>query len=345
MTRAALLVLLLQLSACNNNDTQTINYGPGVPLGSENLGVIVNDDDPASLRIADYYMEKRRIPAKNLLHVHFKPGEQIMRPEVFRTLKAKVDAVTPKNVQAYVLTWMAPYRVGCMSMTTAFAAGFNEAFCVQGCKLTRKSPYFDSDSRRPWDDFGWRPTIMLAGETFADVKALIDRGIASDHTNPEGTGYLVSTTDRARNARARYYNGILLMQSDRFKFKLIQRNTLKYRSDVMFYFTGLAKVPDIASNQFLPGAIADHLTSSGGELTGSSQMSSLRWLQAGATGSFGAVVEPCAFVQKFPRPDIVINRYLNGETLIESYWKSVEMPGQGVFIGEPLATPFSTSPD
>jgi uncharacterized protein (TIGR03790 family) len=92
-----------------------------------------------------------------------------------------------------------------MSITTAFAAGFNEAFCVQGCKHTKKSPWFDSDSRRPWDDFGWRPAIMLAGETFEDVKMLIDRGITSDHTDPEGTGYLVSTTDRARNARARYF--------------------------------------------------------------------------------------------------------------------------------------------
>ena len=50
--------------------------------------------------------------------------------------------------------------------------------------------------------------------------------------------------------------------------------------------------------------------------------------------------EPCNFVQKFPRPNLVIDTYLNGETLIESYWKSVEWPGQGIFIGEPLATPF-----
>jgi hypothetical protein len=26
--------------------------------------------------------------------------------------------------------------------------------------------------------------------------------------------------------------------------------------------------------------------------------------------------------------------------LIEAYWKSVRMPGQGIFIGEPLARPF-----
>ena len=32
--------------------------------------------------------------------------------------------------------------------------------------------------------------------------------------------------------------------------------------------------------------------------------------------------------------------YLSGETLIEAYWKSVRMPGQGVFVGEPLARPF-----
>jgi uncharacterized protein (TIGR03790 family) len=108
----------------------------------------------------------------------------------------------------------------------------------------------------------------------------------------------------------------------------------------MFYFTGLAHVEGIDSNQYRPGAIADHLTSAGGKLTGGSQMSSLRWLQAGATGSYGTVVEPCAFVQKFPRPNIVVDRYLNGETLLEAYWKSVEWPGQGVFIGEPLAAPF-----
>ena len=108
----------------------------------------------------------------------------------------------------------------------------------------------------------------------------------------------------------------------------------------MFYFTGLTRVAGIDTNRFLPGAIADHLTSAGGQLTDSRQMSSLRWLEAGATGSYGTVAEPCNFVDKFPRPNLVIDSYLDGETLIESYWKSVAWPGQGVFIGEPLATPF-----
>jgi hypothetical protein len=33
-------------------------------------------------------------------------------------------------------------------------------------------------------------------------------------------------------------------------------------------------------------------------------------------------------------------RYLAGESLVEAYWKSVAMPGQGVFVGDPLARPF-----
>lgn len=69
-------------------------------------------------------------------------------------------------------------------------------------------------------------------------------------------------------------------------------------------------------------------------------MSSLRWLEAGATASYGTVLEPCAFTEKFPNPAIVLKHYLAGESLIESYWKSVAMPGQGIFIGEPLARPF-----
>jgi hypothetical protein len=50
--------------------------------------------------------------------------------------------------------------------------------------------------------------------------------------------------------------------------------------------------------------------------------------------------EPCNLPQKFPYPAVVIGRYLQSETLIEVYWKSVRMPGQGIFIGVPLAAPF-----
>jgi hypothetical protein len=69
-------------------------------------------------------------------------------------------------------------------------------------------------------------------------------------------------------------------------------------------------------------------------------MSALRWLEAGATGSYGTVVEPCNLLGKFPNPGVLMRHYLQGSTLIEAYWRSVQMPGEGIFIGEPLAAPF-----
>jgi hypothetical protein len=91
----------------------------------------------------------------------------------------------------------------------------------------------------------------------------------------------------------------------------------------------------------VPGAMADHLTSVGGRLTETAQMSSVRWLEAGATASYGTVVEPCNILSKFPHPAVAMWHYLEGDTILEAYWKSVARPGEGVFIGEPLAAPFA----
>lgn len=316
-------------------------YHMSAHLGAEDMGVIVNDADPLSVKIAQYYQMKRRIPASNIIHVSFKPGISSMTRAEFQKIKSVVDIATPRNVQAYVLTWTLPYRVECMSVTTAFAGGFDEAFCSRACSPTKLSPYFNSRSQRPYDDYQWRPTMMLAGLKFDDVRKLIDRGIASDHTFPHGVGYLVSTSDKARNVRAVLYPEIIQQYlGSWFDLRFTKTDFIEKKNNVMFYFTGVAQVKALDTIQFVPGAMADHLTSNGGELIGSSQMSSLRWLEAGATGSYGAVVEPCNYLGKFPHPGIIIDNYLNGRSLIEAYWKSVAMPGEGVFIGEPLANPY-----
>ena len=132
------------------------------------------------------------------------------------------------------------------------------------------------------------------------------------------------------------------MAGDLIDVQVVKGAALQDKHDVMFYFIGAAQVDKLDTNRFLPGALCDHLTSFGGDLTGSSQMSSLRWLEAGATGSYGTVVEPCNVPGKFPNVGLLMRRYLSGETLLEAYWKSVAMPGQGLFIGDPLARPYAT---
>ena len=341
LLRGVVAALLLQTGAQAAPSEPVLTDFPQPGLSADQLGVIVNDDDPDSVAIAAYYREKRGIPAANLIHVRFKPGRSTLTRAEFVNLKRRVDRITPRQVQAFALTWAQPYRVDCMSITSAFAFGFDPIYCAHTCKPTQPSPYFNSDVARPYATYRIRPTMSLAAASVAEARKLIDRGVAADGSNPSGTAYLVSTSDKNRNVRAAAYESVRMLMQRIIPTEIVETNALENKSDVMFYFTGLTQVPALNSNTFLPGAIADHLTSAGGVLFGGSQMSSLRWLEAGATGSYGAVVEPCNFAAKFPVPGIVMARYLQGETLIEAYWKSVQMPGQGIFIGEPLARPFA----
>lgn len=314
---------------------------PTVGLGPAQLAVVVNERDPLSLQIGEIYTRLRGIPSANLIRIEFEPGRSEMHPGEFAVLKRQIEAQLPPGIQAYALAWAAPYRVGCMSITTAFALGYDRAYCAEGCKLTRSSPYVASASTLPFDEVGLRPAMLLAAANAADAEALIRRGIAADGSLPEGSVYLVQTPDQARSSRVPQFAEAARRFAGRVPVQVLKTDALRDRPDVLLYQTGAAVVPGIASNRYLPGAVADHLTSYGGRLTDSGQMSAQRWLEAGATGSYGTVVEPCSFPQKFPNPIWLLESYLRGETLLEAYWKSVLMPGQGVFIGEPLARPFA----
>lgn len=314
---------------------------PKTGLQAEQLAVIVNMDDGLSRAIGKYYQVRRGIPERNMIRIRFKPGGADMEPGKFMTLWAQTRRQTAEDIQAYALTWALPYRVGCMSITSAFATGYDTRYCAaKRCNPTRQSPYFNASSSRPYQDFKLRPTMSLAAASLADAMALIDRGIESDGTFPDGTAYLLRTSDKGRNVRAVEFPAVVNYFRRLIDVRMRTADTLRNAKDVLFYFTGLRKVEDLDTLHFVPGAIADHLTSTGGILVGGHQMSSLRWLEAGATGSYGTVVEPCNYRQKFPSPGIVMQHYLHGETLIEAYWKSVARPGEGIFIGEPLARPY-----
>ena len=228
-----------------------------------------------------------------------------------------------------------------MSITSAFTFGFARRYCATGCKPTAPNPYYDSNSISPLKNFGMRLTMTIAAENFADAKALIDKGIAADHLHPKGSAYLVITDDKSRNSRAPSFEAAQDRVGYRLPTYVIRGAGIQNKDNVMFYFTGGKSIPYLSSINFLPGAVADHLTSHGGRLGGSTQMNAMEWLKAGATGSYGTVVEPCNFPQKFPNPKILMANYLNGDHLIEAYWKSVVWPGQGIFIGEPLSSPYA----
>ncbi len=106
--------------------------------------------------------------------------------------------------------------------------------------------------------------------------------------------------------------------------------------------TGSVRLVLDPAPDWVPGALADHLTSVGGVLNGQNAQSTvLEWIASGATASHGAVSEPCNHLQKFPHPQLLLLHYMQGSTAIEAYWKSVAWPQQSLFVGEPLAAPFA----
>ena len=121
LTRLASLLLLACFVASTLAAAPAHLLLPRTAIGADELALIINDDDPLSRQIGDYYQRTRRIPAANVIHLHFPPGRSALSKDEFARLKAEIDQATAPHIQAYAIAWSAPYRVGCMSMTSALA--------------------------------------------------------------------------------------------------------------------------------------------------------------------------------------------------------------------------------
>ncbi len=313
-------------------------------LLASQLGLVINTADPYSLAVGEYYAQRRGLQPQQILRVTL-PVTETLSESDFETLREQIAARLGSRIQALVLAWNMPYAVGCNSITGALALGLDLALCRHSCDRSRASPYFNSASIRPFTDLGMRPAMLLAAGTEAEGRALVDRGVAADGAAlrlgaPPALALYLPTGDAARNVRAPWYP-----PAGRFhgvEIEHLPLSELAGQRRLILLQTGAVTVPALDTLQWLPGALADHLTSFGGQLAGrTNQTTALDWIRSGATASHGTVSEPCNHPQKFPHPLVLLGHYLQGATAIEAYWKSVAWPQQSLFIGEPLAAPFA----
>lgn len=313
----------------------------GTALSPGQVAVVVNDADLDSQEVGNYYLRARKIPAENLVHVNIPSHAPKLSESQFSQLRRTIEAQLQPDIQAIVLVWTTPYAVECNSITAALTLGYDAAQCRNTCAPGKSSAYFNSRSQQPYKDLGLRLSMLLPVQSVAQAKALIDRGVISGFRTLPSTAYFLISSDQPRSSRSRWYPKPGYIAPRQLSIEVLQANTLENKEDVMLYQVGLPIVTNLSTLEFLPGALADHLTSFGGDLQGQpGQMSSLRWLEAGATASYGTVSEPCNHWQKFPHPQVLLKSYLGGASAIEAYWKSVAWPAQGLFIGEPLAAPY-----
>ncbi|MCP5065983.1 MAG: hypothetical protein GY946_05390 [bacterium] len=187
------------------------------------------------------------------------------------------------------------------------------------------------------------------GNSTPEVMACIERGIASDGTHPKGTVYLMENKNVRATTRMPFFDKtIKMLEALGGKAERLVGGKKKQdgkcpvdRPDVMGVVAGIASFNWAkCGSVFLPGAIAEHLTSFGAHFRTGSQTKCTEYIRHGATGTCGAVIEPYAIWQKFPLP-FMHGYYREGSSLAEAFHQSLVNPYQMLIIGEPLAQPYA----
>jgi uncharacterized protein (TIGR03790 family) len=318
----------------------------GGRLHAADLGLVINLADSASVAVGEHYIAARALRPEQVLRLTV-PVKPVLDGAEFDRLKRAIDAAFGRNIQALALAWTTPYAVECNSITGALALGVDSELCKHSCGRSRPSSYFNSASFRPLSDHGFRPAMLLTARTVDQAMALIDRGVAADGSlrlrgRPPVQAMFLTTDDVPRRVRTPLYPVPGLIRPLGVEVRIAPAAALNHTPRVLLAITGSARVELDPAPDWVPGALADHLTSTGGDLlTGQGQSTALDWIASGVTASHGTVSEPCNHLQKFPHPQVLMGHYVQGATAIEAYWKSVLWPQQSVFVGEPLAAPFA----
>lgn len=331
-----------------------------------NVIVVVNQNSTNSMQLGNDYCEQRGVPSQNLLRMTGWAGGSInWSPADFETclrnpLLAMIAGRGLTNQAQFVLLSMdIPYRVtdgiNNNSTTSALFYGFKTNTAPPpgrpaSCSLPDNSSNSYAYSELPFSQATPNTAstnsflaMMLTATNLADAEATLRRSVAADSSFPTQTVCLAKTSDPARNVRFVEFDNAIFDNQVAGNFALTRINTNSTAFTNLFgLLTGLEAF-SLKTNAFVPGAIGDSLTSFGGYiLENTGQTPALAFLEAGAAGSYGTVVEPCNWPQKFPDP-VDYFYQTRGFSLAEDYYQSVLNPFQGLLVGEPLVAPFARS--
>jgi uncharacterized protein (TIGR03790 family) len=344
------LLLLLGLSSVT-----TPLFGAGSGL---NTLVIANQNSSNSCALANYYCERRQVPPQNVLRINWTGGNTAWTRADFQAvlLQPLLNTVAARQltsqIQYVVLSMDIPFATtagsSVNSTTSALFYGVKDDYGVGWLGITNSYFAAERDFVRAFPasapGYSFLAT-MITGNTLQQAKQVVDQGVAADSTFPRRPVLLEKTSDPTRNFRYKSFDDAIF--NTRFC-----PNSLVYRTNsdsppaanakLLGYETGLWQF-NVASNCFVPGALADSLTSYGGVIFGpNDQTTLLALLAAGAAGSYGTVTEPSPNPEKFPSPEVYFYQG-RGFSLAECYYQSIFDPHEGLIGGEPLSSPFAQS--
>lgn len=227
------------------------------------------------------------------------------------------------------------------------AHGFRSRYVWTGHTLPEKVMLSDSLNR-------YYLSVMLAytgerGNTIPEVLDYLASAAASDGTHPQGTVYLLQNPNvRSETRQPLFLATVEALKQRGRRAEILSRGkdgqngiVPREKTDVIGVVAGTKRFDwSRSGSRFLPGGIAESLTSYGGDFNRGAQTKLSEFLRHGAAGSSGAVAEPYSIQAKFPVPLLHVY-YADGSSLAEAFYQSIAAPYQLIIVGDPLARPFA----
>ena len=315
--------------------------------------VVANQASSNSVALANYFCERRGVPPGNFLRIDWPWGNTSWSDTDFETyllgplLNFLAASPSSNLIDHVVLSMDIPFQVvnssdGTVNGTTsalfygvksAADPGVTNGYAASEAGFLQAKP-----ASAPGYSF---LATMLTADSLAQAEQLVDQGAASDGAFPQQPVVLAKSSDPYRNLRYPGFDNAIFNVNLRGASSILRTNTDSILGQTGFlgYETGLTNF-SLSTGTFVPGSLADNLTSFGGVIFGpNSQTTLLAFINAGAAGSYGTVAEPGTDTQKFPDPQVYFYQ-ARGFDLAESYYQSLNQPYLGLVVGEPLAAPF-----
>jgi len=320
-----------------------------------NTVVVVNQASSNSCELGNYYCQQRQVPPQNVLSINWPGGNTLWTSNDFQTnlvvplLNMLAARQLTNQIDYVVLSMDIPFQTSFGSVinstTSALFYGPRQGDGSDPLGITNSYAASEAVFRQamPLGAPGYSfLATMITGNSLAQAEQLVDQGVASDGTFPQQPVVLAKSSDPLRNVRYPYFDNAIFNVNILGVSSILRTNSdwVAWPNGCQGYETGLAQF-SVPQGLFVPGAVADSLTSFGGVIFGSNgQTNLLAFINGGASGSYGTVAEPENDTQKFPNPQVYFYQ-ARGFSLAESYYQSVNAPYLGLTVAEPLAAPFA----
>lgn len=323
-----------------------------------NVAVIINDKSQVSRTIGAYYALKRKIPAKNIIHIKCAPEEmttnEIYKADIEKPVKSYLARTgLSKTVDYLVLTKGVPLRLHSGWSVDSLLMVMDQNPPLDNPKIHGNNPYYGKTEHFSRKKYGIYLSTRLDGYTVQDAKALVDRSLAA--RRQKGT-FLIDSTPKRNVAGYDLMNTGMSRAHDKIAKRGFSSSLdagegfVGNRDHLMGYFSWGSNDPAFDkkkyhSLRFLPGAIAETAVSTSARTLskasdpGQSLIGDL--IASGVTGVKGYVAEPT--LAAICDPEVLFDRYLRGYNLAESFYMASRFIfWRDVVIGDPLCAPYAT---